>query len=331
MEVRKVQFTGKSSYIVSLPKQWVESQGIKKNDPVVITSHKNGILMIIPKVNKNRIETKDIDVESIGNNETLLVRILISAYIKGYSNIVLKSRERMSPFVRECAIKFTQSAIGPEIISEDDVTITMKDMFNPYEMSLDITIKRMYALTKAMHESAILAITNKDKGVAKKTIEMDTDVDRLHWLIYRQFNISLKNIEFFEKMKVTQNEVAYYFLISRLIERIADHAVMIATIAIFIVDEDISTDIVKMLSSQSEIALKIFSDSFDVWNKKDINAANKNIDFAKKFVLGCERINKEVLKKHDPLVTYISDIVESIRRTGEYSSDISEITINYLV
>ena len=32
-ETRKIQFTGKSSYIVSLPKQWIMDLGLKKGDP----------------------------------------------------------------------------------------------------------------------------------------------------------------------------------------------------------------------------------------------------------------------------------------------------------
>ncbi|CEG11197.1 Phosphate uptake regulator, PhoU [groundwater metagenome] len=329
MESRKIQFTGKSSYIVSLPKDWVESQGIKKNDSVIIIPHRNGTLMLMPKAGKKRIETREIDVDIIEDNETLLFRILISAYINGYSNIILKSKKEISPMVRNCAIKFAQSAIGPEIIDEDDATITIKDLLDPCEMPFDKTIKRMYTLTKAMHESAMSAIRNNDKETAKKTIEMDTDVDRLHWFVSRQFNILLKNMEFSEKMGLTQNEGVYYFLISRLIERIADHAVKIARASLFVMDEGISADMAGIMSSQSETALKIFGKSFDAWTKKDINLANKNIDSIEKLISGCETINKEILKKNYKSATYMSDIVESIRRTGEYSADMSEITINY--
>ena len=35
-ETRKIQFTGKSSYIVSLPKQWIIDVGLKQGDQVRI-------------------------------------------------------------------------------------------------------------------------------------------------------------------------------------------------------------------------------------------------------------------------------------------------------
>ena len=36
-ETRKIQFTGKSSYIVSLPKEWVLDLGLKQGDQVRVS------------------------------------------------------------------------------------------------------------------------------------------------------------------------------------------------------------------------------------------------------------------------------------------------------
>ena len=33
-ETRKIQFTGKSTYIISLPKQWITDLGLKQGDQV---------------------------------------------------------------------------------------------------------------------------------------------------------------------------------------------------------------------------------------------------------------------------------------------------------
>ena len=35
-QIRKIQFTGKSSYIVSLPKDWIKDQGLKQGDKVSV-------------------------------------------------------------------------------------------------------------------------------------------------------------------------------------------------------------------------------------------------------------------------------------------------------
>ena len=45
-ETRKIQFTGKSSYIVSLPKKWVMDLGLKRGDQIRIARHGSSALQI---------------------------------------------------------------------------------------------------------------------------------------------------------------------------------------------------------------------------------------------------------------------------------------------
>ena len=47
-QIRKIQFTGKSSYIVSLPKEWVKDQGIKQGDQVNVVRQGSSVLEIKP-------------------------------------------------------------------------------------------------------------------------------------------------------------------------------------------------------------------------------------------------------------------------------------------
>ena len=47
-ELRKLQFTGKSSFIVSLPKEWVRDHGLKQGDQVAVGRNGSSILEIKP-------------------------------------------------------------------------------------------------------------------------------------------------------------------------------------------------------------------------------------------------------------------------------------------
>jgi len=46
MEIRKVQFTGGSSYVITLPKEWIEREKIKKNDPIGVEIQPDGTLLV---------------------------------------------------------------------------------------------------------------------------------------------------------------------------------------------------------------------------------------------------------------------------------------------
>ena len=47
-ETRKLQYTGGSSYIVSLPKKWIQDLGLKQGDHVIILRQGNSTLQIAP-------------------------------------------------------------------------------------------------------------------------------------------------------------------------------------------------------------------------------------------------------------------------------------------
>ena len=93
METRKVQVTGGSSYIITLPKDWVLSAKIKKNDPAGVLPQPDGSLLITPNTTMERdTRTKEFWVDDI-NDGTYLFRLLVGAYISGYVNIILRSKK----------------------------------------------------------------------------------------------------------------------------------------------------------------------------------------------------------------------------------------------
>jgi antitoxin component of MazEF toxin-antitoxin module len=68
MEFRKVQRTGGSSYVISLPKEWVQSMNIKKNEPLPIKIQADGSLLILPRPSEEKEpRTKEFNADTIEN------------------------------------------------------------------------------------------------------------------------------------------------------------------------------------------------------------------------------------------------------------------------
>ena len=66
-EARKIQFTGKSSYIVSLPKSWINEMGLKRGDQVRM--HRQGTNEIIVSPQKlRRIRQSYNDRDLVGRD-----------------------------------------------------------------------------------------------------------------------------------------------------------------------------------------------------------------------------------------------------------------------
>jgi phosphate uptake regulator len=331
MEIRRVQMTGGSSYVVTLPKDWIKSLKVKKNDPLGLLMQSDGTLLVTTKMTQDKTHRiKEFEVNDT-TNQTYLLRRLIGAYISGYTSIKIKSSKRMPPSMRVIIRKFTQTTIGQEIVEETDTTITLKDLLNPTEMPFDKTIKRMHIIVKSMHEDAMRALDENDKKLAEDVISRDNDVDRLHWLVARQHNIILRNVSLAEKMDITLEMSSICFLISRIIERIGDHVVRIAQNILNLVDDKLNKGIVERIHSASELSLDIFNKSIGTFFRRDIKASNENIDSVSRLESLCEEINTLALQQIGATAISVGYVVESIRRVGEYAEDISEAVINYLV
>jgi len=331
MEIRRVQMTGGSSYVVTLPKEWIKSSNIKKNDPLGLLTQSDGTLLITAKMTQDRAQRlKEFNISNI-TDQTYLLRCLIGAYISGYTSIKIKSSKRISPTARTTVRQFTQTTIGQEVIEETDASITLKDLVNPSEMPFDNTIKRMHIIVKSMHEDAMRALKEGDRKLAKDVISRDNDVDRLHWLVARQHNIILQNVSLAKKMDTTIEMSSTCFLISRIIERIGDHVVRITQNILNLVDNKVNQEIIDSIRSASDLALDIFNKSIKSFFRKDLQAANENIQSVKRLESLCEEINALALQQKGVTALSVGYIVESIRRIGEYAEDISETAINYLV
>ena len=188
----------------------------------------------------------------------------------------------------------------------------------------------MYILAQDMHENAIKALNSGDKTLAEEVIKRDDEVDRLHWLIGRQSHIVLRDIILCQKMGITLEDIIHFQSISRFLERIADHSVKIAKNVLLIDFQKIDKKILTDLSKASIFALKMLDISLDAWLNKSINLANENINSVKELIDTCENIYFK-LDKIAEFSVPIGYVIESIRRTGEYSVDISEVIINKLI
>lgn len=330
METRKVQVTGGSSYVITLPKEWITSLKIKKKQQLGIITQPDGTLLITPKLSDEKIQRmKEIHVDETFTWD-FLFRLLIGAYIMGFSYFKVVCTSRISPMVRDCVTNFTQTAIGPEIIEETINSITMKDLLNPLEMPFEKSIRRMTVLVRSMHEDVITALKRKDEALAEDIIARDREINRRHWLVARQSHQVLQDITIAQKMGVSLEDSNNYFLVSRQLERIGDHAVRIAKNTMKLLEEEVAADLIEAIAAASAQSLALLTDSLDSWDSNKISVANECIDQIGDLQKLCEKIT-QIDAGPEIDILALNYIAESIRRTGEYAGNIAEIVINSLI
>ena len=161
-ETRKIQFTGKSSYIVSLPKDWVKELGLKQGDPINVARQGSSALQISPTKTHNgvlQIGDATFEVEPEDDNASL-VRRLISLYFLGFRTINVKPKTGRFKPAQRAAVKdaVKKMLMGTEVISDSTGGITIQVLVHLLELSVNGAFKRMLHLAKSMQSDALLSI-----------------------------------------------------------------------------------------------------------------------------------------------------------------------------
>ena len=331
-QVRKIQFTGKSSYIVSLPKEWIKDHGIKQGDQVNVVRQGSSVLEIKP-VSYGRRTTQDsatLIITSKDDKHTI-TRKLISLYFLHYKTINVKPKNgRIDPNQR-IAIRNTVKKIlmGAEITADSTNEITIQVLINLVELSIDGAFKRMLHLSKSMQNDALLALTENNKELAQEVLNSDDDVDRFSFYIVRQLTIAIENSHMLEEMGFANaRDCMGYRIVVKNIERLADHAVSLSQ-DILDFENPIPEKIIGKIKEMSNFSLSVIDDTCLALFKNDYFGAEKAIaeshDISK-----YEKKIIDLLKtvKNEETAFRVRRIVENIRRISEYASDIGEVVLN---
>jgi phosphate uptake regulator len=197
------------------------------------------------------------------------------------------------------------------------------------ELSVENALRRMCLIAISMHEDATQALRELDKKLAQDVIALDDEVDRFSLYIIRQLKAAVQSESILKDIGLSnQRDCLGYRVIVKSVERIADHAVKIAE-NVVVLNKKINDSISQKISDMSSFAMSVFDDSTKALYKKDYLLADNVVAKAKTIVRMENEIIKAIAKKLEPSeVSSIRLILESIRRTAEYASDIAEIVLN---
>ncbi|MDQ1371363.1 MAG: Phosphate uptake regulator PhoU [Candidatus Thermoplasmatota archaeon] len=328
METRKIQKTGGSTYVVSLPKRWVQTSGLKKGDQVALSVTGDGTLTVDPHLPRESEKlVKTVEVTAATESKTLL-RQLVGSYVTGYDVIEIRSKGRIPFELRRAVQDFARRVIGPEIVEESANLIVLQDVADHADLDMRKVVRRMHLMAKNMLEESVRAVKELDKGMADEVVSRDDEVDRLHWFVEKQHAMMRRNISFAAKMKTTWLESDSMLLASKALERIADHATRIARSVGLLGDSRVDGDTMRALEQLGEEAVSILDRSVEALFKRDSSLANNCIERTSVLLVKADAFLDETMKKRGRVAVGLAFVIESIERTGGYSSDIAEIAIN---
>jgi len=334
-DVRKLQVTGGSTYVLSLPKEWVTQNNLKKGSSLLIREEESGALSVLPpEMGKpERPEEALIEVSPQDNPNTL-TRKAVAAYLVGYNIIHMraKSRQQLSSRQRNTLKTFARRLlVGTEIVTDTSTELTLQVLLSYPELSVPNALRRMCIITSSMHKDVITALKELDSQLAEGIIATDDEVDRFHLYIIRQLKMAVQNPRIIKEIGLKNpRDCLGYRLITKTVERTADHAANIAS-NILSLKGRLDERVLAKIEQMSKLATSSFETAIESLFKRDFDMAENVIEKAKEII----SLEKEaVLFSRDIRIEEITNlrlIIESVTRAAEYASDIAEIVLNLTV
>jgi phosphate uptake regulator len=330
MEGRKLQLTGGSTYVVSLPKPWVTNAGLKAGDMLFLDPRADGSISVSHRPSSKVAVRRKIFEETGEEARDHLLRKLIGAYVAGFGLVEVRFDAPRGPFVRKVAREFCRLVIGPEVIEETRNSIVIQDLSDPSELSSEKCLRRMHLVVRAMLQDAVNALKTQNAGLAHEVVQRDQDVDRLYWMVSKRYHLAHLPQESIDRS--TSAGVHGHRLVAKLFERIGDHAERIAKTYETIVDgKGLDPKLAKEIEEANTSAISILDKAFNALLTNDIDLANEAIDARADHQRLVDALSHRFSgKKGEELLAY-GVLVDSLGRTASYAADIAEQAINLAV
>lgn len=330
MDVRKLQKTGGSTYLVSLPKEWILKNKLNQGDPVAIFETNQGNLIIDPKYTE-RDELKNFTIE-IPKIKTAkpgfdLGREITAGYLFGYDTISIISEKNISPIERDTVKRTIQKLIGIEIVEETAKNISLQCLLSTTALPLDKSLERTYRIASQMHRDSITAFVDGDPKLAQNVIERDDEVDRLYFLTVRQLRAAIQDPKIAKKIGVSAIECLDFRVIAKSIEFLADLATDIAQRFLKLENVKIEPEITEYIHEISKMAFDMSTKAMDALNTHSMKLAIDVIDNCRPNVLKKIDFTREQLKsgKFGIGSVHIEAILDNLDRISEVAVDIADL------
>ncbi|MFP3945340.1 MAG: PhoU domain-containing protein [Archaeoglobaceae archaeon] len=317
-EARKIYSSGKSSFILTLPKKWVSENDLNSGDLILMDVGKNEIRIFPKEPERGK---KEALIDDRGLKGEALVRRIISFYIAGYDSIVVRYyNEEQRKAITSCS----ELLIGFEVLEDIGKEIQTEVFLDFKRLRTTDIVEKISRICHSMFSDFCKAFHEYDPYLCTSIMSREKEIDKLHFLILRQLKIASDYSDVRDFLEV-QGKMMEYRTVVRALERVADHAANIARALMSLkkpipelcaltnlASEMLQTSVVSFFKLESEFAEEVLENYDDLLDQEQ--------DYLR-YIL--DRDVEEAL--------LVKTIIDSLFRIAGYSADIAEVAINLSV
>ncbi|MFH1590801.1 MAG: phosphate uptake regulator PhoU [archaeon] len=219
---RKLIKFGKNSYVISIPKDWIDRNTLGKGDELYLDISPQSIT-IYPGDPEHDRDEKTLAIPIDGKELPRIHTEIVSAYLLGYTMLTI-SGDSIAKFRKEIKNIIINLA-GLEIVEVGKRSIVAKDMLSIKDISLEANLRRIDMTVRMMISECV----SKDPKEAYESLfETDMDVNRLVFLVFRMLHSIMEDYTLQRKMKLSIMDIHIYWDLVMRLEKVGDQSKRIA-------------------------------------------------------------------------------------------------------
>jgi phosphate uptake regulator len=329
---RRIMALGRSSMVISLPKNWMQLNELKKGDVVSFAIQRDRSLVVYPGAEK-KATPKEITLR-IGQDEeeALIIQKIIGPFLNGYSGITLIS-EKIFSIPQRRAIRNIAGMLYMRIMESNSQGVYLQTLADESKASLEQAIQRMHLISHSMCEDAFSSLKNRDIALAKSVFSLDDDVDHFSFFILRLLRNAAEDAALANELRVDPLDCMDHQTLVYRIEHAADYAADIA-LHIIMLDgsqQKIPDDVLELLVTAGTEAVDLYVRAVTAFFSKDVPFSVEIMKKQHKI----EKLDQEIAakaftgkQKNAKLVCAICSIRDNIKRIADCAANIAEIAVN---
>jgi len=296
--IRKVIQIAGSTHLVSLPRDWIAAQNVKKGDEVEVTIENDKVMVSANSESKN--EVIKVDVSDIN---LFVFRALGAMYKSGYDEVQLVIDD--NDLLKELARQINVMLPGYELVDQKGNVCTIKNISKGIDSEFDTVFRKIFLITRTIANNTLEAIKTKEKSKLKDTLVLEETTNR-----FCNFCERLLNKKGYKNSKKT----TFVYNIVWELEKVADQFKYMNTYLLESKSIKISNDALVLFEKINEL-LNTFYELFYNFDHAKVQKIAKE---RKKIIDECNSLFSS--KTTDPkIVHHLSNITQMVfNMTGSY-------------
>jgi phosphate uptake regulator len=329
---RRIMSLGRSSMVISLPKNWMQLNELKKGDVVSFAIQRDRSLVVYPSA-KKKATPKEITLR-IGQDEeeSLITQKIIGAFLNGYSGVTLLS-EKIFSIPQRKAIRNIAGRLYMRVMESDSKGVYIQTLTDESKASIEQAIQRMHLISYSMCEDVFTSLKNNDIALAKSVFSLDDDVDHFSFFILRLLRNAAQDAALANELRIDPLDCMDHQTLVYRIEHAADYTADIARHIIMLhgSQQKIPDDVLELMVTAGTDAVDLYVKSVNAFFSKDVPFSVEIMKYQQRI----EKLDQEIAvksftgkHKNAELVCGICSIRDNIKRIADCAANIAEIAVN---